>query len=157
MAINDWPQFNLSVIKPGIRTTILARSLSQVVPGTMTFFKYDPETKSKNIWFDMNPLTIMYEPTKDGFMGYNIHFLDARVKYEFVNRFKKMLESVDTPVERVHLSSRILPLIEKKSPWKNTVRRYKYKNIKSKIILIHPNYWETAINLPLDKIVKGNM
>lgn len=153
---NDWPQFDLGQIKPGIKTTILARSLGQIVPGTMAFFKYKPQTENKNVWFDHNPLSIIYESTKDGFMGYNLHFLDVRAKYSFVSKFKQMLESVDSPVERVGLSYRVLPLVENKSPWKNAVRRYKYKNIKSRIVIVHPDYWQTAINLPLEKLVKGN-
>lgn len=153
---NEWPQFNLSQIKEGSRTTILAQTLGQVVPGTMAFFKYKPQTESANVWFDLNPLVIMYEPTKDGFMGYNLHFLDVRAKYNFLGKFKQMLESVDSPVERVQLSYRVLPLVENKSPWKDTVRRYKYKNIKSRVVIVHPDYWETAVNLPLEKLVKGN-
>lgn len=153
---NDWPQLNLSTISPDVKTTILARTIGQVVPGTMTFFKYKPETKSKNMWFDLNPLSLIYKSTKEGFIGYNIHFLNGRIKYEFLMKFKRMLESVDTPVERIMMASRVLPLIEGKSPWKDTVRHYKYKNLRSRIVMVHPEYWETAINLPLDKIVKGN-
>lgn len=156
MASNDWPQFNLGNINSSTKNTILAKNLGQIVPGTMVFFKYKPETKSKNMWFDLNPLSIIYGTTGDGFKGYNIHFLDIRAKYNFIMKFKQMLESVNTSIERVMLSSRILPLIENKTPWKNTVRRYKYKNIKSQAVMVHPDYWETAINLPLDKIVKGN-
>lgn len=153
---NDWPQFDLSIVKPGIRTTILAKTAGQVVPGTMAFFKYKPETKSKNMWFDHNPLVLVYKIVPNGFIGYNIHFLNVAVKYQFIIKFKKILQSVDTPIERIRLADRILPLIESKSPWKDTVRRYKYKNIQSSVVLVHPDYWETAINLPLDKIVKGN-
>lgn len=160
MTTNDWPQFDLSAIKSGVKTTILARSLAQIVPGTMTFFRYNPETRAKskkNVTFDLYPLSIIYDATKDGFVGYNIHFLDVRVKYGFLAKFKQMLESVDTPVERIRLADRVLPLVENKSPWKYTVRRYKYKNISSRIVLVHPEYWETAVNLPLEKFVQGTL
>ena len=54
--------------------------------GRMYFFKYDPKTKDKLPIYDVYPLVFPIEDYADGFLGLNIHYLDASSRLRILDK-----------------------------------------------------------------------
>lgn len=130
------------------------RSTYQAVVGKMFFFAYDPKYKEVLPVYDKFPLVIPMEIYPDGFLGLNLHYLDPssrlylldllhdfinNTKYDDTTRFKLSYAALS--------SSRRYNIIE------GSIKRYLLSHIRSSMIYIEPESWETAIFLPSAKMV----
>lgn len=138
------------------RSNIL-NDASRITPfaaiGRMFFFRYDPLTKERLSQWDEYPLVIPTTVTGDGFTGINFHFLNSNTRLTILDGLSMFLnnDKYDDST-RFLLSYDLLSTMSRFSPIKECMRRYLYDQMLSSIIYIEPNYWETAIFLPVENM-----
>lgn len=131
---------------------------SRVVPtafvGRMYFFHYDAKFKETLPVWDKFPLVIPMDIYNDGFLGLNLHYLDPYNRlalldklYDFINNDKY------NDTTRFRLSYSLLAKSRKYKMIGPCIKRYLFEHVMSSLIYIEPDNWETAIFLPVQKMV----
>jgi hypothetical protein len=125
------------------------------VMGGLYHFFYDPLTKSELPYYDMFPLVIPLQPMNDGFLGLNLHYLPPRYRASFMDKLMNfaILDKDDDP-KRLRVTYEILNATRNYREFKPCIKHYLKSQIKTRIVPIYPNEWETALFLPT-AIFKG--
>lgn len=154
----SWLGSKLSKMKiPSNRGNVLndaTRVASQPLIGRMYFFNYEAKyAETLPVW-DKFPLVIPMDLYSDGFLGLNLHYLDPYSRlvlldklHDFINNDKYDHTTVFRLSYSLLASSRRYKLIE------SCVKRYLFSQMRSSFIHIEPDSWETAIFLPVQKMV----
>lgn len=142
---------------PTDRSNIL-NDASRISPkafiGRMYFYHYDPKYKDVLPVYDKFPLVIPIETYSDGFLALNLHYLDP---YSRLALLDKLLDFVNNDKyndsTKLNLSYDLLSRTKRYSLFEPCIKRYLLNHIRSSVIYIEPNNWETAIFLPTAKMV----
>ena len=122
--------------------------------GRMYFYHYDPKYKDVLPVYDKFPLVIPMEMYSDGFLGLNLHYLDP---YNRLALLDKLLNFVNNDKyndsTKLNLSYDLLSRSRRYKLIEPCIKRYLLNHIRSSLIYIEPNNWETAIFLPTAKMV----
>jgi hypothetical protein len=123
--------------------------------GGLYQFFYDPLTKENLPYYDMFPLVIPLDRDKEGFLGMNLHYLPLRYRAAFLDKLMSfaILNSDDEP-KRLRVTYDILKTAKTYREFKPCLKKYLNTQVRSKIVAIKPNEWETALFLPT-AIFKG--
>lgn len=142
---------------PSNRSTILndaSRISAKAFIGKMYFFYYDPKYKDILPVYDKFPLVIPIETYSDGFLGLNLHYLDPYTRLALLDRLTDFINNYkydDTTV--LKLSYDLLSKSRRYNLINQCVKRYLFSHIRSSLVYIEPDSWETAIFLPTEKMV----
>jgi hypothetical protein len=142
---------------PSNRSNILndaSRVASKAFIGKMYFFHYDAKHKDTLPVWDKFPLVIPMEYNSDGFLGLNLHYLDPYSRLVLLDQLHDFINNDkydDTTT--FNLSYKLLASSRRYSIIDGCVKRYLYGHIVSSMIYIEPDNWETAIFLPVQKMV----
>jgi hypothetical protein len=114
-----------------------------ILPGAMASYFYDPKTKEKMKYYDRFPLILCVKMYGNGFLGLNFHYLPPLLR-------AKLMDAIDRS-KSVHYEglSRIKEL-------KPTVKRYLYKHITSRVVIVDEDEKEIALFLPTERFKKEN-
>jgi hypothetical protein len=125
------------------------------VMGGLYHFFYDPLTKAELPYYDMFPLVIPLHPMDNGFLGLNLHYLPPRYRAAFMDKLMNfaILDKNDDP-KRLRVTYEILNATRNYREFKPCIKQYLNSQIKTRIVPIKPNEWETALFLPT-AIFKG--
>lgn len=117
--------------------------------GGLYHFFYDPLGKNDLPYYDMFPLAIPLESYSDGFIALNMHYLPPRYRAAFMDKLMNfaILNQDDEP-KRLRVTYEMLKSARTYREFKPCIKHYLNSQIKSKIIPIQPNEWETALFLP---------
>ena len=122
--------------------------------GRMYFYHYDPKYKDILPVYDKFPLVIPMEMYSDGFLALNLHYLDP---YNRLALLDKLLDFANNDKyndsTRLNLSYDLLTRSSRYKLIEPCIKRYLLNHIRSSLIYIEPNNWETAIFLPTAKMV----
>lgn len=137
------------------------RARSRVTIGNMYFFVYDPKHKLTLPYYDRFPLIIAADrPEKGrGFFGLNLHYLRPIDRAVF---FDKMLSAYSrtgrqiTESTRMQISYSLLKSASKMRAFQPTFKRYLPNHIRSAMVQVPPEHWESAIWLPTQDFKKSN-
>ena len=130
--------------------------------GEMMFFQYQPENKSSLPYWDRYPMVIVTKKNKDGFEGLNLHYLPENYREIFmatISRFiigDKDIQSAKTSrnLPRLRFDYKRFKSQRQFRYYKPCYKRYKYKNIRGRMLVIEPKYWDIAMYLPVHKFYK---
>ena len=126
-----------------------AKGATDIVPGQMYMFWYDPKTKASLPYYDRFPLIFPIDIKRDGMTGINLHYLPLGVREKF---FYKLLNTVsDTRYDdRTHLKMTydFLKGTASLRPFKPCFKRYLASQVNGRIVNIPSSEWETAMYLP---------
>jgi len=142
---------------PSDRSNVL-NDASRISPkafvGRMYFYHYDPKYKDILPVYDKFPLVIPIEMYSDGFLGLNLHYLDP---YSRLALLDKLLDFINNDkyndTTKFNLSYDLLTRSRRYRIIEPCIKRYLLNHIRSSLIYIEPNNWETAIFLPTAKMV----
>lgn len=153
-----WLQSKLQSLKiPARRGSLLndpSRSTGFAIVGKMFFFAYDPKYKATLPVYDKFPLVIPMEIYADGFLGLNIHYLDPYSRLYLLNLLHDFINNTKyDDTTRFKLSYDVLNSSRRYSMIEPCIKRYLYSHIRSSMIYIEPDSWDTAIFLPSAKMV----
>jgi hypothetical protein len=122
--------------------------------GKMYLFHYDPKHKDTLPVWDKFPLVIPMEIYDDGFLGMNLHYLDPYSRLTLLDRLHDFINNDkydDTTVFR--LSYALLQKSRSFSLVQPCIKRYLIEHMMSSMVYVEPDSWETAIFLPVQKMV----
>lgn len=124
--------------------------------GRMFFFKYDPKTKASLPVYDVYPLVFPIEQYNDGFLGLNIHYLDADQRINLLGRLQEYATSKNySPKTKLQISYSLLNSTKNvKSVIGPTVKRYLYGHVRSRFIEIPATEWDKAAQLSLELFIR---
>lgn len=157
-AARTWLMGKMRSLKiPARRGSLLndpKRTSGFAVVGKMYFFNYDPKYKDTLPVYDKFPLVLPMEQYPDGFLGLNLHYLDPYTRlylldmlHEFINNTKY------DDSTRFKLAYSTLASMKRFRIIKPCIKRYLFEHIRSSMVYIEPDSWETAIFLPTEKMV----
>lgn len=142
---------------PSNRSNILndaKRVTAFAAVGRMFFFRYDPLTKERLSQWDEFPLVLPMVVDGDGFAGINLHFLGPGERMSILDGLSIFLNN-----DKYDDSTRFLlsyDLLSNMSQFSGAVRscyrRYLYDQLVSPLIYVEPNFWETAVFLPVERM-----
>ena len=157
-AARAWLGGKISQLRiPSDRSNVL-NDASRISPrafiGRMYMYRYDPKYKDVLPVYDKFPLVIPMEMYSDGFLGLNLHYLDPYSRLSLLDRlidFANNDKYNDTT--KFNLSYDLLSRSRRYKMIEPCIKRYLLSHIRSSLIYIEPNSWETAIFLPTAKMV----
>jgi hypothetical protein len=102
-------------------------------------------------------MVLVLEQYSDGFLGLNLHYLPVKFRVAFMSKLMKFaqLNSQDE-IKRMRISYDILNATKRYSEFKPCIKRYLHTHLRSKLLMIKPDEWDTAIMLPLQQFRNVN-
>jgi hypothetical protein len=155
-----WFQNNIKELKSPVTLAreIVAekdRARGKFLMGGLYHFFYDPLTKMDLPYYDIFPLVIPLQRYPDGFLGLNLHYLPPKYRAVFMDKLLQFAITNDNDeIKRLRVTYEILAASSNFKEFKPCIKRYLNSQIKTKILTIRPNEWETALFLPT-AIFKG--
>ena len=117
--------------------------------GGLYHFVYDPKTKADLPYYDIFPLVIPLQRDGDGFLGLNLHYLPPKYRAAFMDKLMQfaITNEQDEP-KRLRVTYDILASSRRYKEFRACIKHYLNNHVKSKILTIKPEEWETAMFLP---------
>jgi hypothetical protein len=128
----------------------------------MYYFFYDAEGKDNLPYWDAFPLVIPIELTNDGFLGLNFHYLDWRLRALLMDRILDLERDSPEPSDRSEQSQQgkldwrkinynRLSHFARYKYFRPCLKRYKFSNMRSRMIQLSKEEWDIALFLPLER------
>lgn len=136
------------------------RGTDRGVVGNLYFYSYHAKGDGVLPLWDKYPMVLILEMKNDGFLGLNLHYLPkgqrATLLYVF-NKYKEKYQlqrgvtsggqtNWDNLID--YAGTKQLQHLPKKA-----LKRYLFKQVRSKLIEIYPEEYDRAIQLPVDEWV----
>lgn len=125
--------------------------------GMMYMYFYDPKHRKTLPYYDAFPLTIVVEPTKDGFYGLNLHYLPPVLRARL---FDKLLETASNrrydETTKFKINYQILKSVSNLKAFQPCFKRYLTSQVDSPIVLVEAPEWEIATFLPTQQFQKAS-
>ena len=142
---------------PTNRSSVLndpTRATGRAIIGKMFFFHYDAKLKATLPVWDKFPLVLPTEIYTDGFLGLNLHYLDPYSRLYLLDLLQDFITNTKyDDSTRFKLSYQVLNASKRYKMIEPCVKRYLFSHIRSSMVYIEPDSWETAIFLPTEKMV----
>jgi hypothetical protein len=124
--------------------------------GGLYCFYYNPKLKADLPYYDTFPVVIPLQRDGDGFLGLNLHYLPVKYRMVFLNKLQQYaVYNDEDEIKRLRVTYDILNASRRFREFRPCIKRYLNDHIKSRIITIQPNEWESAIYLPLQQFKKA--
>ena len=108
-------------------------------PGDLIIFEYFAKTNLKLPYWDRYPLVLVTGVNKDGWEGYNLHYLHPRIRSRLTYESKKGISSIaGNELTRPAFKKYLQPYVLR------TARE------------IPPDLWDVVINIPFENFAKAN-
>jgi hypothetical protein len=127
-----------------------SRYVRSFIKGRLYFFLYDPKMKNELPYYDRFPLVLVLEKYDDGFLGLNLHYLPIKYRVLFLRKLMQfaVLDDQDE-IKRMRVTYDILNASKRFREFKPCIKQYLFPHIKSRILAVQPDEWETAMYLPV--------
>lgn len=126
-----------------------SRASGRFQMGGLYHFFYDPLTKADLPYYDIFPLVIPLSRDGDGFIGLNLHYLPPLYRAAFMDKLMGFaITNLQDEPTRLRVTYDILKTTKSLREFRPCIKRYLNTQIRSKILTIQPNEWETALFLP---------
>lgn len=160
-ASNSWSWFMRNVrdfaSSQGVKPMALmgdhqVQQVTQIAPGSMYMYFYDPKTKEKLPYYDTFPLVIPFSASAEHFTGINMHYLFPKTRLVLLTKLLNFAND-DTLSDktRLQLSWRLLRSASKFPEVRPAVKMYLKGHVKSKFLKIPAQDWHSAIFLPMER------
>jgi len=157
-AARNWLADRIRRIRiPSNRSNLLndaSRVSATAFVGKMYFFHYEAKNKDTLPVWDKFPLVIPMDVYSDGFLGLNLHYLDPYSRLALLDRLMDFINNNKyDDTTRFRLSYDLLAKSRRYRLIEPCIKRYLFQHVMSSLIYIEPDNWETAIFLPVQKMV----
>jgi hypothetical protein len=145
------------------KTRILQNSIPDFfVPrkreGMMYTFAYQPESQNLQYW-DRFPLIIRMLDNLDStesFLGINLHYIEPKLRRMLLLNLMTTMSGSELDEESRILGINMQKLFKPNNRYGRVcVRRYKYDNVRGRVLRIPPQYWMKMIYLPTYQFIGG--
>jgi hypothetical protein len=129
--------------------------VTQVLPGSMYLYMYDPKTADKLPYYDTFPVVVPFRKVADGFYGLNFHYLPPLLRLKLLDRMMELVNDKSmTETTRMRVTWKLLNNAARYPGVHACVKRYLYTQIESRVMRIFPRDWRKTIMLPIDNFEK---
>jgi hypothetical protein len=127
---------------------------TNIVPGKLYMYFYDPKTKDDLPYYDKFPLVFPFRKTEDGFIGLNMHYLPHKLRFILMDRLLqfKNNDKFDATT-RLRYSWQLIDGVSKFALAKPCVKRYLKDHLRSPLVNVTADDWATAMMLPVERFV----
>lgn len=144
---------------PSARTDLLTQTKKQQVtnifPGAMYMYKYDPKYAETLPFYDKFPCTLVFGLTNNGFMGINFHYLPYIIRGKLYDKLALIAAKYHNNNQQVmRMNWKLLGNVSKFPEVRPAVKQYLYSHVRSRFIRIDVDDWRSAILLPVDSFAK---
>lgn len=123
--------------------------------GQFYLFRYDPITKDQLPFYDRYPIPVVVSPTKEGFIGLNLHYLPYQFRALLMDRLYPYQRGEDDNA-RLKITYNILQNTSKLRYYKPCLKHYLNSQIRTRTLHVNVEEWDTALFLPLQRFIKKN-
>lgn len=128
---------------------------TQIRPGFMYLFQYDPKMKEELPYYDRFPLVFPFHAEGDGFLGMNLHYIPHIYRAKLMDNLYGLLNnSKYDETTKIRASYELLNSAARYKYFKPCVKKYLNSHVQSKFLLIPANEWDIALFLPLERFAK---
>lgn len=128
---------------------------SQIRPGFLYLFQYDPKMKEDLPYYDRFPLVFPFESQDGGFLGMNLHYIPPLYRARLMDSLYSLLNnSKYDETTKIRASYALLNSAARYKYFKPCVKRYLFSHVQSRFLLIPANEWDIAMFLPLERFAK---
>jgi hypothetical protein len=139
---------NMSHIPRGINAEDFRKNKRFILGGLYHFY-YDPKGKADLPYYDRFPLVLALDRYSDGFLGLNLHYLPIKYRVAFLDKLMPYaVLNDDNEIKRMRVTYDILQASRRFREFRPCIKRYLNSHIRSKILAVQPEEWETALWLP---------
>lgn len=125
--------------------------------GDMYLFGYDPKGKNELPYYDNFPLIIPFNADNKGFYGINFHYLPQTLRARLLDLVLNYITNTELNEQtRFRFTWRMLNKAATVPVFKPCVKRYLYRQVRTKFFYIEPKEWPMAVFLPLERFSKMN-
>ncbi len=125
--------------------------------GQMLFFQYDAKLKSTLPYWDMFPLTFMFNISSNFALGMNMHYLPPVERARLMMALWSVVNSKKLDDHsRLLITYKLLNNTSKFVFFKPCIKKYLFSQIRSRIIVINPVHWNQVLMLPLSNFQKSS-
>jgi hypothetical protein len=114
---------------------------TQIRPGFLYLFNYNPKMKDELPYYDRFPLVFPFHAEEDGFLGMNLHYIPHLYRAKLMDNLYGLLNNNKYD----------------ETTKKPCVKKYLNSHVQSKFLLIPANEWDIALFLPLERFAKKTM
>lgn len=122
--------------------------------GGMYMFAYDPLTKKDLPYYDRFPLVMPLKREADGFLGLNLHYLPIGYRIRFLKKLLPLAQYADEDIRRLRITYDILAASSRYREFRPCIKKYLLPQIKSRILKVESEEWDTALFLPVHQFKK---
>ena len=124
------------------------------IPGSMYYFAYDPKHKETLPYYDRFPLVIPFSAQGDSFMGLNLHYLDYQMRMGLLQELLKIAGMKHlNRTSKIKYNWETVQSVAKLRPAQACVKMYLTSHMKSPFSEVLPEFWHTAMMLPVQRFV----
>ena len=149
----DWLKAKVKDLSPN-RTALMKdreNLKDKSMLGRMYFYFYDPKTKDMLPYYDRFPLVIPIERYQDGFLGLNLHYISPRQRVILLDKLSQYLNNHKyDETTRIRLSYEHLVNASTIYEGIPCIKKYLYKQVKSRFLEITADEWDIAALLPTE-------
>lgn len=124
--------------------------------GNMYMFGYDPKHKQTLPYYDKFPLIFPINRAKGGFLGINFHYLPLKLRARLMDALYDVTSNNKfDETTKLKISYGILSGASKYKEFKPTVKHYLSRQVRTKLVYIHPVEWDICLFLPTASFEKA--
>lgn len=128
--------------------------VTNIVPGKLYFYEYDPKLKETLPHYDRFPLVLPFSRTASQFTGLNLHYLDYDLRMKLFTQLLKVQNTRHFDDQtKIRYSWDMIKQAQKLRMAQPCVKMYLFEHLASPLGLISPQDWHTAIMLPVQRFV----
>lgn len=149
--INDLADTHPAKSDPLIATN-RQRLTTNLLPGSLVFFKYDAKYKDTLPYWDKFPLSFIFSMNSSGFKGINFHYLPYGLRIKLYDKMNMIAGNPSMPTLQIQqLTWQLLSNVSRFPEVRPAVKQYLYGHVRSKFLQLDLNDWKTAIMLPCEE------
>ena len=123
--------------------------------GGLYFFAYNPKTRDDLPYYDKFPLVMPLKRESDGFIGLNFHYLPIGYRIRFLQKLLPLALYDGDDIRRIRITYDILDASRRYREFRPCIKKYLLSNIKSKIVKVESEEWDTALFIPVHQFKKA--
>jgi hypothetical protein len=123
---------------------------TQLLPGKMYAFLYDPKLKNELPYFDKFPLIIPWRKDARHFWGINFHYLPYQYRLTLLNKLMQFAQhNKKGEVAMLKFSWNLISSVSKFREAQPAIKCYLHGHVKTRFIQIPPEDWAIATMMPM--------
>lgn len=133
------------------------KTVSNMEPGKLYMFAYDPKHKAKLPYYDAYPLIFPFAVKGNQIWGINLHYLPPKARALLMDELIGLVDNrFKNDNKKLRISYEILNGVSKFDAFRPCIKSYLTGHFRSKFLLIPYDEWDIALTLPTARFQKAS-